>query len=464
MGTRMVFNGVNIHTGDYATPPMDTDELAEVLLQSPRKGVESERAHLFEVKEDKAGVRDEYDPKNLAEVGWGVVFARDADPNLTDALQPLISWRREQIGDEGLVRVLCGDQGYSPGQTKNQFLANLGVYPVGPVDPDQMSYYLLLVGSPLEIPFEFQYELDFAYAVGRLHFDDVDAYRRYAESVVKTESDVSGTPRCDFFGTANENDDSTQLSARHLIAPLAKSIDAAGVSVNNTAPEDATCDNLAALLSNGGSPRMVFTATHGLEASGHVYQSALQGALITQEWKRGFPLERSHYFAAEDIDEDADLTGTIAFLFACYGAGCPEFLNFPIQPNASAGPPRIAAKPFLAALPQTMLGRTQAALAVVGHVDKAWSYSFDWPQVGHHTKTYEDTLMRLFRGYPIGHAMEMINEQAAELSVSLHDSDARIGTADELNSEEIAGLWTATNDSRNYVILGDPAVRLTSHG
>src|SRR5262249_814274 len=36
------------------------------------------------------------DPNDLAEVGWGVVFARDCDPSIRQALQPLVDLRKKQ--------------------------------------------------------------------------------------------------------------------------------------------------------------------------------------------------------------------------------------------------------------------------------------------------------------------------------------------------------------------------------
>jgi len=55
--------------------------------------------------------------------------------------------------------------------------------------------------------------------------------------------------------------------------------------------------------------------------------------------------------------------------------------------------------------------------------------------------------------------MEYFNERYAELSAALHDvrEDARLGKT--VAEEEIAGLWTATNDAKNYLVIGDPAVR-----
>lgn len=472
LSEQIIFNGINGATGAYLLPPLSPQELSAIA-----KGEAVDDEHLYDLKlryrqstKPKRGVKAGVDALKLSSAGWGIIFAKedsDKTPEIKEALNGLLELRRSQAGE--LYKEFRDEEGYQRGENYLNFLARHNIGP-GPADPERVPYYLLIVGDAETIPFDFQYQLDVQYAVGRICFDTIDQYAQYAQSVVEREKEPKPLLRqATFFGVQNQDDRATQMSATHLVQPLAEKFSSKGDDhqwkIQSVVGSQATKSALTEILGGGRSPALFFSASHGMGfPKDDPRQIPHQGALLCQDWPGPQawrePIPEDYYFSAEDIPAEARLTGSIAFFFACYGAGTPQMDDFAHQ--AFRDPVAIAPRAFLAQLPQRLLSHPKGGMqAVIGHVERAWGYSFVWEQTGSQLAVFESALIRIMEGYPIGYAMEYFNERYAELSTVLSNELQGVQFGKEVDDVEISGMWTAHNDARSYVIIGDPAVRIT---
>lgn len=469
----LIFNGVNGATGSYLLPEMTVEEISRLARGEtlPEAHAEDLQIRSFLQSQRTFRIAADHDPKDLGQAGWGVLFAQGADPAIRDALAELLEHRRSAASSisEHRYREFSGHDGYLPGESAYDFLARFGAGP-GPANPDKVPYYILIVGDPETIPFSFQYQLDVERAVGRIHFDSLEEYARYARSVVTAEIGTARPRRAVFFGVRNNDDPATEMSHNDLVLPLAKSIagkrDQWQVETVE-GPGQATKSRLAELVGGADAPALLFTASHGM---GFPLDDprllSHQGALLCQDWPgpehHHGAIPEDFYFAGDDIGDDAHLLGMIAFHFACYGAGTPRLDDFGHYTCEEVAP--VAPHAFVAALPRRLLGHPNGgALAVVGHVERAWGYSFHWPVAGPQIDVFESALLQLMDGMPIGAALEFFNGRYAELSTILTQEINAIKQQNLIpNDVKLAGIWIANNDARGYAIIGDPAVRLPS--
>ena len=480
------FNGINGATGAYTDDPMPLEEFVRTVAErhgwSPQHWNDIQQREFL--KQPDFGVLAEHgDGSDIRLVGWGLVFPASAEGAQVDAilqaLDPLVRLREEQMGRPAKIyRENDGLRWWQPTgedrlrpETKNEWLARHGAGP-GQVDPTIVPYYLLIVGDPLSIPFPFQYELDVQYAVGRIYFTSLADYARYAASVVEAESGRVRLPRkAVFFGVANKDDRATGLAAEHLVKPLSAYVTDRSRKFNLgwesalVEPEAADRQTLKSLLGGAQTPALLFTASHGIDFPyRHPDQLRYQGAIVCRDWKGPLTEKatRQHYLAAEDIPDDHNLLGSIVFHFACFGGGTPYWDEYAIARNKDQK--RLAHRPFLSALPTRLLAHPNGgALAVLAHIDRAWTYSFKWGQIEEQNTAFQGILFQLMNGRQVGLALESMNDRYSEIATMLSNSlqDLKFTQQPSMNLlARVAFEYTANNDSRGYAILGDPAVRL----
>jgi hypothetical protein len=460
----LVLGGIDALTGDYLVPPLPLEQVArsvEAMLRDSRHP-EQDSGPLHALP---YGIRE----PDVRRAGWGIVFPVGTPAPVRQALQPLISHREKHV-EAGCFHVLD----YLPEEKVEEWLVRHDMSG-GDVIPSLVPYYLLLVGAPTEIPFDFQYVLSAQYAVGRLCFESADGYARYARSVIDYEqaSSVPTKKRVTWWGPRHPGDKATELSADYLLTPLAEGLAAQGkagaeppvaqVHGYGEVPfigEAGTRANLAEVLHGRGEhrPTLLFTASHGMGLTpGHALQRGVQGALLCQDWTGPGSIDGTHYLGAADIADDARLHGLVAFFFACFSAGTPQKEEFSFLPEKL--PACLSPQPFVAALPQRLLSHPNgSALAVLGHVERTWACSIRPPRVGPRIHPFRNCVGRILNGEPVGHAVRDFRDRFLMASLLQRELLGQQKPAG-LSLELLFRCFEST-DARNYVVLGDPAVRV----
>ncbi len=469
---KVYVNGIDAVTGQYLLEPQTMDELAKnVTAEEDRSILRWLQRIWTRLAAPHLGI--DADLTDLSQAGWGIIFHESESDLVKQALAPLVNHRRKLVGDDNLFKELV----YKAGEDIKDWLRRYQLA-LGITELTKVPYYLLLVGSPDKIPFLFQNQLDVQYAVGRLDFERPVDYAAYADSVIdyETSAAVPNGREAVFFGTRHKFDNATQLSADELVAPLADGLPASGPQLPQPGVTqefnfqlrklwgaDALKSNLAQVFSPAPGvrpPAFLFSASHGMGwPCGDKDQTAKQGALLCQDWPGFGKIAPEHYFAASDVPQGARVQGLVAFHFACYGAGTPAFDRF--MHERGTKPKAIAPRSFTAALPRTLLTHPNgSALAVIGHVERAWGYSIETPGAGPQIQPFRQTIRRILGGLPVGYAIKDFNERYSNLSnalaAMLEDKSYGARVADT----ELVTAWIERNDSEGYVILGDPAVRL----
>ena len=300
---RLVFNGIDGSSGGYLLPPLSAEEVSRLA-----RGEALDQQHLKELQwkhqwstQATLGPAEGIDPKDLAQAGWGVVFAHDADPAVREALGELLAHRKAQAGatDERFYREFGGPDGYRPGECK---LALPGPPRDGP-RPGRPA-----AGCPTTC----------CWSGGRRRSPGPSSTSstcstpwgactsppprstpatpaawspRSAGRRARRGGGGAGlalAPRAAFFGAQNADDRATRLSATELVAPLARGASGErypGWAVETALGAGATKARLGALLGGPATPALLFTASHGMGfPPGDPRQGPHQGALLCQDW------------------------------------------------------------------------------------------------------------------------------------------------------------------------------------
>lgn len=419
------------------------------------------------------------DPNDLALQRWGVIAPPGAAGDAAlEALAPLIQLREtEQSAKVKVYRNAPLQAGLTDAfRWKNDVWQQ--------EEESERPRYLLLVGDADQLSFELQHVLGNGAVVGRIHAPTLDGHAAYAQKVVRWAQRPSDAARPDaLFFVADDDTEATSLGRSLLIEPCLELARAGkrfpAKDVVQLSAAETSSDFLRA--ADRPAPAVLLSVSHGLGPprtgwADRVAQRRAQGALlVTGEGPAG----QDRLVTAEHLHGKRFLPGGLWFCLACFGAGTPQTSAFQawlsqLQAAGVYGDPelRLTSRlpagtdpPFVAALPQVALANPEGPLAVIGHVDLAWTYGFTDRDHSRAERIFS-SLQVMVRGSRAGVALDALMRTYRQVNNELTSMYEEIENArlwqrpSPIRPGDIARAFMVRNDLRGYILLGDPAVRL----
>jgi hypothetical protein len=335
------------------------------------------------------------------------------------------------------------------------------------VGPGQLPFYLLLVGSPAAIPWEFQYTLNLSRCVGRLDLPR-EGLENYVKALLSDWADAGcRRDRPVIWATDVGEKDITRAMREAVAEPLKGEFErdpevrSAEGKLTYITGAAATWTKLVEALRDH-APALIVTTSHGRTDPVDRPDELLRAV--------GVPVDATNnIIAPEDLARQWRPNGAIWYAHACCSAGTDATNHYKglfVQGGPYASLLEGMARPpaRTAPLPVSLLGHRYPLRAFIGHVHP----TMDWPLRNPDTK-------KLIGG-TIRRALydELFNEKPKPVALALRECYRQVGgwydqlqnALDDIDRGKplarLVALWTkfCAYDRRAMVVLGDPTACL----
>lgn len=411
------------------------------------------------------GVPDEVPLSNWRheEIGWGLILRDGAA--IPEPLQELLKSRP----GSPVLRYVPGIMTHLLNQAADVDIPIISG-PAGIKEPSSLPFYLLIYGSPADVPWELQQQLNKKFYVGRLDLEG-QALENYVAALINEWSDsAADIQQAMAWSTVQDSDGITTLMRTAVGEQVVLEWQ---TDTNQTFHDQIVfLDGAKAPASAAGlidtlqsrHPALIVTTSHGKTWPLSKPQEMKEqlGLLVDQSGKE---IEPSALLAGWQPD------GAVWYAHACCSAGSSERTQFDDQFSALIpagsdvdqilkGVAKLGS--LTAPLPKALLGAKKPLRAFIGHVEPTFDISLRDVGTGQHlTGLLRTALYReIYKSKPVGLAFsgwlssggvfsEPYSQALAEFNKNLPDA-----------RKVLLAYQLLSRDRANTVILGDPTATL----